>query len=853
MQFQFEDLDYQSNAVNAVVDLFDGQPETRYEFALSSGFNGNIVANYLALPLDEIGENLKKIQARNGILEQSPIGEHGKNFTIEMETGTGKTFVYLKTLLELNKKYGWKKFVIVVPSVAIREGVLQTLNATKAYFSALYDNAIMQYSVYDSKKLNTLKNFAISTEIQILIINIQAFNSADNIINTVNESGVKPIDYIAQTCPIVIIDEPQNMETDTAKQALQSLNGLFHIRYSATHKNMYHQVYSLNAVDAYREKLVKQIEVASVLSENEINGAYLKLLKIKPQKRSISADIALIKDGKIQTVSVQSGDDLFEKSGNNPSYQNGFIINTIDAENNKIELSNGEILSGSLNTLQDAIMKKQMEETIKEHLQKEKKLNPLGIKVLSLFFIDKVANYREDGKFYQWFGEIYKKYHPEISDTELAQIHGGYFSQDKSGWKDTSGKTNADNDTYQLIMKDKERLLSLDNPLRFIFSHSALKEGWDNPNVFQICTLNETNSVIKKRQEIGRGLRLPVNQKGERIRDDEINVLTIIPNESYLDFAMNLQSEYEEDGIAFSYKNIADKRKKAVCKYRKDFSLSPEFQAIWQKLNAFVSYRVHFDSQKLIEQAANALQDLDIPQTKITVSRAKLEQTITYGVETKLKSVRSEAVDNLDILPDLISEIQKQTDLTRQSIFAILQKSNKISEAMKNPQIFIDTVSKKINQVLADLMLEGIEYRQLNETYQMSLFKDFEFFKNNFTFEVQNQNKTIYEELIPLDSQVENQFAQNCESLENILFYFKLPKWFKIPTPIGNYNPDWAVVRNTQTHAYFIAETKGNTDETQLRDMEKMKIKYAKKCFENTSVVYQAVKNTQEMLGFTIK
>ena len=849
MQFQFEELAYQTNAVSAVVDLFDGQPETRYEFALSSGFNGNIVANHLALPLDEIGKNLKEIQARNSITEQSSIGEHGKNFTIEMETGTGKTFVYLKTIFELNNKYGWKKFVIVVPSVAIREGVLQTLNATKAYFSALYDNAIMQYSVYDSKKLNTLKNFAISTEIQILIINIQAFNSADNVINTVNESGVKPIDYIAQTCPIVILDEPQNMETDTAKQAIGSLNGLFHIRYSATHKNLYHQVYALNAVDAYREKLVKQIEVASVLSENEINGAYLKLLKIKPQKRSITADIALIKNGKIQTVSVTSGDDLFHKSNGNSSYQNGFIINYIDADNNKIELSNGESLSGSLNTLQDEIMKKQMEETIQEHLAKEKKLNALGIKVLSLFFIDKVANYRQDGKFYQWFEEIYKKYQPEISDDELAQIHGGYFSQDKSGsLKDTKGNTQADNDTYQLIMKDKERLLSLNNPLRFIFSHSALKEGWDNPNVFQICTLNETNSVIKKRQEIGRGLRLPVNQNGERIRNDEINILTIIPNESYLDFAMNLQTEYEEDGIAFSYKNIGDKRKKAVCKYRKNFALSPEFNAIWQELNHQVSYRVKFDSQKLIDRSAEELQDLDIPATKITVSRAKLEQTITYGVEATIKSVRSEVIDNIDILPDLISEIQKKTDLTRQSIFAILQKSGKINEAFKNPQIFIDTVSQKINRVLADLMLDGIEYRKLNQNYQMSLFKDFEFFKNDFTFAVQNQEKTIYENFIPLDSKVENQFAQNCESLENVLFYFKLPKWFKIPTPIGNYNPDWAVVRNRQTHAYFIAETKGSTDKTQLRASEAMKIEYAKKCFENTSMLYAAVKNTQEML-----
>ena len=717
MQFQFEELDYQSNAVSSVVDLFNGQPENRDDFALHSGGFLPIVANHLSLPMDEIGKNLQEIQKRNGISEQNQIGVHGKNFTIEMETGTGKTFVYLKTLLELNKKYGWKKFVIVVPSVAIREGVLQTLNATQAYFFAYY-NQNMQYTVYDGQKLNALKNFAIATDIQILILNIQAFNKDSNIINTVNESGVKPIDYISKTNPIVIIDEPQNMETDNAINAIGSLNGLFHIRYSATHKNLYHQVYSLNAVDAYREKLVKQIEVASVLSENEINGAYLKLLKITPKKKSIEAEISLIKNGKIENVKVTSGDDLFEKSGRNSSYQNGFIINAINAENNQIELSCGQILSGSLNTLQDTIMKKQMEETIKEHLHKEKKLKPLGIKVLSLFFIDKVANYREDGKFYQWFEEIYKKYCPEITDDELAQIHGGYFSQDKSGsLKDTKGNTQADNDAYQLIMKDKERLLSLDNPLRFIFSHSALKEGWDNPNVFQICTLNETNSVIKKRQEIGRGLRLPVNQKGERIRNDEINVLTIIPNESYLDFAMNLQTEYEEDGIQFLYKNIADKRKKAVCKYRKDFALSDKFQEIWQAINQQVSYRVNFNSQELIDKTTKGLQDLNIPATKITVSRAEIDQTITYGIQAKLKSVRSEVVDNIDILPDIISEIQKKTDLTRQSIFAILQKSGKISEIWKNPQIFIDEVSKKINRVLADLMLKGIQYRQLNHNY----------------------------------------------------------------------------------------------------------------------------------------
>ena len=853
MQLQFEELDYQTNAVNAVVNLFEGQPENRdFAFELTANNFQPIVANNLSLPMDEIGKNLQKIQKENDIPEQSKIGEYGKNFTIEMETGTGKTFVYLKTLLELNKKYGWKKFVIVVPSVAIREGVLQTLKATQQYFNVHYNHPIMNYAVYDSKKLNSLRNFAHSTEIEILIINIQAFNSADNVINIVNESGVKPIDYIAQTCPIVILDEPQNMETETAKQAIGSLNGLFHIRYSATHKNLYHQVYSLNAVSAYQKKLVKQIEVLSVLPENDINGAYLKLIEIKQKKKSITAKIELLKNGKKEIVEVKSGDDLFIKSYKNSSYQNGFIINGIDAVNQEITLSSGQILSGSLNTLQDEVMKKQMEETIKEHLQKEKKLNQLGIKVLSLFFIDKVDNYREDGKFYRWFEEIYKKYHPEISDDELSKIHGGYFARDKKtgSLKDSKEKsTEADNEAYQLIMKDKQRLLSSDNPLRFIFSHSALREGWDNPNVFQICTLNETQSVMKKRQEIGRGLRLPVNQNGKRIYDEEINILTIVPNESYIDFAAQLQTEYTEDGIEFNKNLIKKQQNRKICSYRKDLQDFGIFKEIWEKINKRISYRVAFDSKELIQKAAQNIRDnLNVEKTKLSVSHAKIEQSITYGIETKLKKVSSQNIEQDIVIPDVLSEIQKKTDLTRQTIFAILQQSDKIKDILNNPQLFIDKVSAIINNELAELMIDGIKYHQIDDEYQMSLFKDFEFFKNDFTFEVQNQDKTIYENFIPLDSKVENQFAQNCESLENVLFYFKLPKWFKIPTPIGNYNPDWAVVRNRQTHAYFIAETKGSTDKEQLRASEAMKIEYAKKCFKNTSVLYAAVKNTQEML-----
>ena len=613
MELKFEELAYQTDAVNAVVRLFEGQ--RRESFSLHDAGIELFVGNKLDLNWAQIGENLNNVQKTFGQPE-TEIGQHGLNFSVEMETGTGKTYVYLRTIFELNRQYGWTKFVIVVPSVAIREGVLQTLRATKNHFAELFNKPVMNFSEYDSKRLGALRNFAVNDGIEIMVINIQSFEKDGNVINQVNESGDAPIELIRQTRPIVIVDEPQNMETENRLAALDSFNPLFILRYSATHKNSRHKVYSLNPVEAYNQKLVKQIVVQSVLAENDSNGAFVELVEIQAGKGSLKAKLNIHYRGetetKKKTVWVRSGkngkqgDDLFDKSNGNEAYRHGYIVDGLNFDEQMVAFSNGLQISRADNqdALQDEVMKAQIRCTIEEHLKRERKLKPLGIKVLSLFFIDKVAHYRaadgSAGKFAQWFAEIYR----ELTGEDAKGVHDGYFSQDKQGrLKDTNGTTQADNDTYHSIICAKEMLLSFDSPLsslRFIFSHSALKEGWDNPNVFQICTLNETRSPIKKRQEIGRGLRLAVNQNGERVRDESVNVLTVIPNESYESFAKKLQEEYEDEcGIKFAASNIKDGRKRKTQTFRKNFPLDPEFQAIWQKLDRKPRYRVQYDTAEL--------------------------------------------------------------------------------------------------------------------------------------------------------------------------------------------------------------------------------------------------------------
>ncbi|ARE66399.1 DEAD/DEAH box helicase family protein [Moraxella catarrhalis] len=863
MQLKYEHLDYQKQAIDSIVDLFQGEiTHHQDDFSLSDKDNMRVIANELSLSKDDIFNNLKNIQTQN----QLSLSDKLDNlyFSVEMETGTGKTFVYLNTIFELYQRYGWRKFIIVVPSVAIREGVLQTLNSTKAHFKDEFNSPIYHYGEYSGQKTNALKHFATSTNIEILVMNIQSFEKESNIINQQRENGVL-MELIQATNPIIIIDEPQNISSDKRKNAIENLNPLFTVGYSATHKEIINKVYSLNPVQAFEKNLVKQIVVNSVISQDK-NNAFIELKEITNKsglKAKIIFDISEKQQLKRKAITVKLGDDLYEKSKQNPNYQ-GFIITGIDLENQMIKFSNGiEIARGvNMDCLRDEIMKQQIYYTIKEHLKHEKELNKDGIKVLSLFFIDKVENYRtnaqgELGKFYEWFEELY-----ELETKQSASgVHKGYFSQDKKGnAKNSNGTTKDDNDAYELIMKDKERLLSLDEPVRFIFSHSALKEGWDNPNVFQICTLNETTSVIKKRQEIGRGLRLPVNQKGERIYDEKVNILTVIPNESYEQFANSLQQEYIDDcGIKFEKSHLKNAKNERTVTYRFDAFTDPLFLQIWERIRHKTSYRVQFDSDELIDNASqkiHVMPKIDTP--KIEIKKARMVQNSETGIETQEIFSQSEHIQTKFVIPDILKVLQQKTGLTRNTLVQILQQSGRIDEVKSNPQRFIETVAEIINDELYDLMKNGIYYQKLDKVYEQSLFKTYKIYANQYTFNVNKMDKTIYNGVLDLDSNTENQFATDCENYdEQVAFYFKLPKKFKIPTPIGNYNPDWAVViKKNGEQVYFIAETKNTGDKSiqdgvvvdKLKWEERFKIACAKRFFEiNDEVDYQVVQKINEL------
>lgn len=879
MKLSFEsNLSYQQEAVQSVVGLFEGQ--TAEESAFPYNINFNLIdgiANQLVLSEEQILKNLQTVQEGNELTASEKLD--GMHFSVEMETGTGKTYVYLRTIYELNRKYGFKKFVIVVPSIAIREGVLKNLQITHEHFQTLYDNTPARFYVYDSGRPSNLRGYATSNDIEILVINIDAFAKDENIINRPNDklNGQEPIRFIQSVNPIVIVDEPQNMESEKRIAAIQNLNPLCTLRYSATHRNRYNLVYSLNPVKAYDLGLVKQIEVDSVMEENSLNGAFVALESITPQKTRITAKLSIdqnTKDGvKQKTVTVRTGDDLYRLSNEREIYRNGFIVEEIDASNGCIVFNGGEALyvGEKRDDQNDEVMRFQMKRTIEEHLRKELRLNKQGIKVLSLFFIDRVANYRSYdaqgnvvyGKFAKWFEEIYNELmkRPEFSTLNkwpIGQSHNGYFSQDKKGQvKDTNGETQADNDTYILIMRDKEALLDMSNPLRFIFSHTALREGWDNPNVFQICTLNETKSEIKKRQEIGRGLRLAVNQNGLRVRDKNINRLTVVANESYNDFAKALQTEMQEDcGVDFTGR-IKPKRDRVTVHYRKGFEADPAFLEIWDKLKGKTTYRVKYDTEVLIQNAAKAVKEMP-PITAPAVRSVKTEIEITQnGVTTNYKGEKV-AINQSDyIIPDYLNYIQNHTDLTRSTIYEILNLSGRLHDIATNPQLFMDFSVSAIRRVLYDLMIDGIEYHRIGGAeYEMRLFKDsdLEIYLNDYTFKVGQTGKTIYENYIPLDSSVESRFAQDCESSEQIKFYFKLPEWFKIPTPIGSYNPDWAVVFEDDKRIYFVAETKdtGTTtvDLNKLHPSEKQKIKCGKANFKAIEdVEYHVVKKVSDLIG----
>ncbi len=883
MKLTFEaDLPFQQDAIKSITDLFEGQhnDDSVFEFQLEETGQLNLingVSNKLVLSEAQLLENLNAIQERNEIKVSTSLD--GYNFSVEMETGTGKTYVYLRTIYELNKQYSFKKFVIVVPSVAIREGVLKNLEVTHEHFQNLYDNVPINFQMYDSTKVSNLRGFTTTNNIEILVINIDSFAKDENIINKPNDklNGQKPIEFIQATNPIVIVDEPQNMETEKRQKAIEDLKPLVTLRYSATHKNKYNLTYSLNPVKAYDLGLVKQIEVDSIIEENAFNDAFISVDAITATKTKVTAKITINcnENGgvKKKSITVKVGDDLYKLSNEREIYADGYLIEEIDASNDCISISNGNILykGDSQGGMTDEIMRFQIRKTIEEHLKKELKLNKLGIKVLSLFFIDKVANYRSYdndgneiiGKFARWFEEIYQEYisKPAFKKLDIFSVketHNGYFSQDSKGkMKDTKGDTKADDDTYSLIMKDKEKLLNLDNSLRFIFSHSALREGWDNPNVFQICTLNETKSEIKKRQEIGRGLRLAVDQTGKRTYDQNINRLTVIANESYDDFAKALQKEIEDDcGVEFTGR-IKKTQDRTPIKYRKGFEADPKFLEIWEKIKHKTTYRVNYNTADLITFSAKAVKELaEIKEPSIRSTKTGITMT-GEGVGTEYKGESIESYGGYAWkIPDVLGYIQSKTELTRSTILDILVKSGRIEDILVNPQLFLDSSVQAIKRTLYSVMIDGIKYQKIGgSAYEMALFEaqELEIYLNTFSYKVTDTSKTIYEDFVPLDSGVESRFAKDCESSEQIKFYFKLPNWFKIPTPIGNYNPDWAIVFEDDKKIYFVAETKDTgtpiVDLIKLSAEEQMKIKCGKAHFnEFEDLEYKVVNKVGQLV-----
>ena len=866
MKIQFDsNQDFQNQAIAAVISIFEGQTlkasSSNLSFQqadigsqLSTAFSEKGVGNQLILNEEQILKNLHKTQTINNL----PLSEalKGMNFSIEMETGTGKTYTYLRSIYELNKVYGFQKFVIVVPSVAIREGVWKNLSITHEHFQEIYQRPAVNSYIYDSKKISNLRSFATNNAIQILVLSIDSFTKDNNIINQMRENGIRPIEFIQSTKPIVIIDEPQNMETDIRRTAIESLNPLCTLRYSATHRNLYNQIYSLNPVKAYQLGLVKQIEVAGIVAEQNANTAFIEVEDVLFKSGQPIAKLKIIENTTTgvnqKSVTVGVGVDLYSLSKRREVYKDNFIVEEIDSDDKTIQFSGGIVLKkGQTNGgFTEEITKQLIDETVKKHFEKERLLKPLGIKVLSLFFIDRVANYRQydekgspiNGIYAKYFEESYNKYKKLTQDLfsfSAQEVHNGYFSQDKNRFKDTSGETKADNDTYSLIMKEKERLLDMNEPLRFIFSHSALSEGWDNPNVFQICTLAENKSEIRKRQQIGRGLRLPVDKEGRRVLDRGINVLTVLANETYKDFSEALQKEMEEDtGIVFPKDMIKNARDKKQIRRTKEFNLHPEFASMWNLIKQKTIYRVDYQTDTLIEKASLDINQLPPTQRPLlSIERAKLIIT-DKGIEASEITGRQISIKNQKYpVPDVYAYIQSRVNITRETIYKILQKSDRISDLLINPQAFLDGIVKIIKRNLEMLMTENIEYKAIEGNYyQMKMFFDqeIETYLTNL-FPVKNLEKTLYDYILT-DSNIEKTFAEACEKDENIKFYFKLPKKFKIPTPIGNYNPDWAVVFEnnndlTSRKIYFVAETKSEMDSTMLRIDESLKINCAKAHF----------------------
>lgn len=1045
MRFKFKDQKFQDDAVQAVCDVFEGQPRQSNRYLIDPGHAAKDTASgqmtmttamaqtiekngyansEIALADDKLLSNIRSVQAHNYIASVTEIQHLARvpAFTIEMETGTGKTFTYIKTMYELNARYGWSKFIVVVPSISIREGVNKSFQMTADYFKGQYGKAV-RYFIYNSNHLNAIEQFASDSGINVMIINSQAFNrditeksEEDAKIGKGTKSSLRifsrsdsfrsrrPIDVIAATRPIIIIDEPQSvLGADTKNKTRQNIKlfrPLFFINYSATHRDKFNMLYRLDAVDAYRQKLVKKIAVKgiSIVGRTATDGyIYVQKINRYPNKNpdaTVTFEMDVRGSGLPRRVTkkLSRNDDLYAISGELEEYRDGYVISEIDAGRGIVRFVNGKELSeGQVTGDVDnsSLRRIQIRETIASHLEKERQLYRQGIKVLSLFFIDEVAKYKsydddgneEPGEYWKIFEDEYQKavnrinselpftedegYRKYLGRWRPSDVHSGYFSIDKKGRAVNSkvgrGETeSSDESAYDLIMHDKERLLSFSEPTRFIFSHSALREGWDNPNIFQICTLREAHSEISKRQEIGRGLRLCVDQNGRRMdaqelgdRVQEVNQLVVVANESYESFARGLQSEMNdvikdrpknvsadlfkgrelstaneetihinENEASFIFAELAkggivkidgqptdeflgmssDEQVKKISDVLKSNSLlegsavpdcaadiqrlvstvydpskfdliddvrkretlhinrrqydSETFKKLWAQINEKSYYTVDFNDDDLIKGCVDSIdRSLTVTQTMVTVTTGLLESMGKDNVEMRQqlgKRLPLSEVASVNVEYDLIGEIADRTGLTRRVCYKILRSINKLDLFKKNPEEFISNASRLINEQKASTVVEHVKYSPIDDRWSAEeIFIDSEISGFRGKDIIATGDKNLYDGL-KYDSNVEKRLAEAMDNSSDVEVYVKLPRSFYIDTPMGKYNPDWAIVfkEGSDKHIYFVAETKGSNMEIDRRPVENSKINCARKHFEaisGKSVKYGVVNDYDEL------
>ncbi|MCG9969482.1 DEAD/DEAH box helicase family protein [Pelotomaculum terephthalicicum JT] len=1010
MKLKFKHQKFQADAAKAVCDVFAGQPYLTPSYMMDRGYVKN---EQIALDEAErftgfgnsrlvpelndgvILENINRIQRSNQI-EPSKQLEGRYNLTVEMETGVGKTYTYIKTMYELNKRYGWSKFIVVVPSVAIREGVYKSFQITEEHFVEEYGKKI-RYFIYNSAQLTEIDRFASDSAINVMIINSQAFNArgkdARRIYMKLDEfRSRKPIDILAKTNPILIIDEPQSVEGAATKERLKEFNPLFTLRYSATHKkdSVYNMIYRLDAMEAYNKKLVKKIAVKGIsVTGSTATEGYVYLESINLSRGNPTATIEFDVKGssgvRKTRRTVGEGYNLLPNSGELAEYKNGYTVLRIDGRDSSIEFTNGiKLFAGDVigAVSEEQLRRIQIREAILSHIERERQLFYKGIKVLSLFFIDEVAKYKQydasgqafNGLYADMFEEEYKQvisnlqleigdddeYFKYLDGITAEETHAGYFSIDKksqcmidSKLGDRQERTSDDADAYDLIMKNKERLLDLREPVRFIFSHSALREGWDNPNVFQICTLKQSGSDVRKRQEVGRGLRLSVNQYGERLDTNllgedvhNVNVLTVIANESYDSFAKGLQTELAEavadrprmvTADLFKNKVIKDADgaeqvvdielaqsiyeglitsgyvKKGILtdKYyedKKNGSLEiaeeaadckesviaildsiydsrsmqpenarknnvelkldksklglPEFQKLWANINAKSVYVVEFDQDELIQKAISALnRELRVSKIFFKVetgsmtdiqSREQLQQGSAF-VKEKNEVYKAEISASSAVKYDLVGKVVTETGLTRKAVVSILRGIEKavFGQFANNPEEFIIKAAQIINEQKATTIIQHITYNKLDAVYDTTIFTE-PSLKGQLGVNAMATKKHLYDHIL-YDSSNERTFAESVDTSNEVAVYVKLPKGFFISTPVGKYNPDWAIAfhEGKVKHIYFVAETKGSMSTMQLREVEKAKIHCAREHFKaisTDSVVYDVVDSYAALL-----